>query len=175
MLSINLKYYQYSFTDAFASCNFYTYYSFFSGVLLGGSLLEWIANYSRRAIDPFIWTDCKLTFFCWYFFHHFSSAMLVIMSIEKCFALYFPLKTKGICTVKTAKWATFLTALSLTSFNAQFFFIVEKNNTKGERDRCNFIQVSQTYVLTYNRIDSALYSFAPFIIMGITNLAIIYK
>ena len=96
------------------------------------------------------------------------------MSIEKCFALYFPLKTKGICTVKTAKWATFLTGLSLVAFDAQFFFIVEKNS-QGERDRCKYIHVSQSYVLTYNRIDSALYSFAPFTIMGITNLAIIYK
>ena len=93
---------------------------------MGGSLLEWISNYSRRAIDPFIWTDCKLTYFCWYFFHHFSSAMLVIMSIEKCFALYFPLKTKGICTVKTTKWATFLTVLSLASFNAQFFLSLKR-------------------------------------------------
>lgn len=96
------------------------------------------------------------------------------MSIEKCFALYFPLKAKGICTVKTAKWATFLTGLSLAAFDAQFFFIVQKNRN-GEGDRCNYIRVSQRYVLTYNRIDSALYSFAPFVIMGITNLAIIYK
>ena len=100
--------------------------------------------------------------------------MLVIMSIQKCFALYFPLKTKGICTVRRAKWATFLTALSLAAFNAKFFFIVEKNR-KGEKDRCKFIRVSQSYVLKYKRIDSALYSFVPFITMGITNLAILYK
>ena len=100
--------------------------------------------------------------------------MLVIMSIEKCFALYFPLKTKGICTVRTAKWATFLTALSLAAFNAQFFFIIEKNR-KGGRDRCNFIRVSQSYVLTYNRFDSLLYSFVPFAIMGVTNSAIVFK
>ena len=100
--------------------------------------------------------------------------MLVIMSIEKCFALYFPLKTKGICTVRTAKWATFLTALSLAAFNAQFFFIIEKNS-EGGRDRCNFIRVSQSYVLTYNRFDSLLYSFVPFAIMGVTNSAIVFK
>ena len=94
--------------------------------------------------------------------------MLVVMSIEKCFALYFPLKTKGICTVKTAKWVTFLTAISLAAFDAQFFFIVEKNR-KGERERCNYIRVSQSYILTYNRIESALYSFAPFVIMGVTK------
>ena len=137
-------------------------------------MLEWISNFTRREVDPFKWTDCKFTYFCWYYFHHFSSAILIIMSVEKCFALYFPLKTKSVCTVKTARWLSGATALILAAFNAQFFFIVERNKTGG-RLRCNYINVPDSYILTYNRIDSSLYTFAPFAIMGITNLAIIYK
>ena len=30
-------------------------------------------------------------------------------------------------------------------------------------------------MLIYNKLDSFLYSFAPFVVMGLTNIAIIYK
>ena len=92
------------------------------------------------------------------------------MSVEKCIVVYFPLQTKNICTVKTAKWACLIVAITFTAFNSQFFFIVE-----NRLNYCHFTTVSDGYILTYNQIDSVLYSFAPFAIMGLTNIAIIYK
>ena len=92
------------------------------------------------------------------------------MSIEKCIVVYFPLKTKNICTVKTAKWACLIAAMALASFNSQFFFIIENRS-----NYCHFTKISDGYILTYNQIDSVLYSFGPFAIMGLTNIAIIYK
>ena len=141
--------------------------SIFSGVLLGGSLLEWLSHLTKNELNPFTWTDCKLPYFCWYFFNQYLSIVLVMMSIEKCIVVYFPLKTKNICTVKTAKWACLVAAVLLAAFNSQFFFIIEK--------RSNYCYYSEWYVLIYNRIDSVLYSFGPFVIMGLTNTAIIYK
>ena len=42
------------------------------------------------------------------------------MAIEKLFALYFPLKSKTVCTVKTAKWATGVSAFIFLIYNIQY-------------------------------------------------------
>ena len=93
------------------------------------------------------------------------------MSVEKFFALYFPLKTKTVCTVKTAKKVTIVAAVTLAAYESQFFFIMRKH----EDNYCEYIQVPESYIMIVNRIDSVLYSFAPFVIMGLLNIAIIYK
>ena len=41
--------------------------------------------------------------------------LLVLMSDEKCFAVYFPLKSKTVCTLKTAKWPTGIVYLTIIS------------------------------------------------------------
>ena len=92
------------------------------------------------------------------------------MSIEKSIVVYFPLKTKNICTVRTAKWACLVAPIIFAAFNSQWFFIVENRS-----NYCYNTKVSGGYILTYNQIDSALYSFGPFAIMGLTNISIIYK
>ena len=48
----------------------------FSGVICAAAL-EYIFTGSKYTVNPFMWTDCKLTYFCWYFFNHYSSALLV--------------------------------------------------------------------------------------------------
>ena len=59
-------------------------------------------------------------------------------------------------------------------FDGQYFFIIESYD-RGDHISCRYTGVSGEYVATYFRIDSTLYSFAPFAIMGCTNIAIIYK
>ena len=93
------------------------------------------------------------------------------MSVEKFFALYFPLKTKIVCTVKMAKRVTVCASIIISAFDCQFFFIMEKHKD----NYCEFKRVSKKYSMTLNRIDAILYSFAPFAIIGLFNLAIIYK
>ena len=93
-----------------------------------------------------------------------------MMSVEKCIVVYFPLKVRNICTVKTAKWACLVAALIIAAFNSQWFFIIE-----NQSNYCSYTKVSTSYGLIYNRIDSIIYSFGPFAIMGLTNICIIYK
>ena len=47
--------------------------------------------------------------------------LLVLMSVEKCFAVYFPLKSKTICTVKTSKWATGIVGVILAGYDSIYF------------------------------------------------------
>ena len=149
-------------------------FELFSGILVGGLSLNWVSYLTSLKLNAFAWTDCKFTYFCWYFFRHYSSALLVMMSIEKCIVIYFPLKTKNICTVKTAKWACLISGLAFAAYNAQFFFIIEARDI-GTRISCRNTGVSPEYISIYYKIDSVLYSFAPFAIMGLANIAIIYK
>ena len=137
---------------------------------MGGALLEWIYYLTKYRVNPFTWTGCKLTYFCWYFFNQYSSILLVMMSVEKCIVVYFPLKVRNICTVKTAKWACLVAAIVFFAFHCQWFFIIE-----NRANHCWYVEDNEWYNTIFNRIDSIIYSFGPFAIMGCTNIAIIYK
>ena len=100
-----------------------------------------------------------------------------MMAIEKFIALYFPFKTRNICTVRTAKWASgilFVVFLLLDSF---LFFVVKQQEVDiGARYMvCMYEDFFVKYVLIWDRMDGVLYSFGPFAIMGLANIAIIYK
>ena len=96
------------------------------------------------------------------------------MSLEKCFAVYFPLKSKTVCTIRTTKWTTGIVGVVLAAFNVINFFL-----------ESDFIESSNQYVCSYsfdpnvifilNTVNSVLYSFGPFAIMFLTNFAIMFK
>ena len=95
------------------------------------------------------------------------------MSVEKFIALYLPLKVRSICTVKTAKWVSGIAFLLFALYDAQFFF-----TAKGDEiivGLCIFVEIFENYWFTVNRVDGILYTWAPFAIMGLANIAIIYK
>ena len=121
--------------------------------------------------SPYDWTDCKLWSFGWYFFRQLSSALLVIMSVEKLIALYFPFKTQRICTVQTAKRVSFFTVFMYAAFNSQYFFTMQTKSPGW----CEDVHVSEGYATFREKLNPILYSYGPFYIMGFTNIAIIYK
>ena len=99
--------------------------------------------------------------------------LLVLMSLEKCFAVYFPLKSKAVCTVRTAKWATGAVGIIFAGYNSMFFFIIKAGIIESSGyDTCVYT-VDMTGALDI--IDSILYSFGPFTFIFITNFAIVFK
>ena len=146
-----------------------------SGVLWTGCFLFWIQFLTRRQINLDIWTDCKLGKRMFHFCSQYSSLLLVIMSVEKCFALYFPLQSKRFCTVGIAKKISSILALILFAFNAQFFFIYDAENKPDGAKRCVWVGVSDCYKQTYAQIDSFLYSLIPLSTMLAVNCLIIIK
>ena len=99
----------------------------------------------------------------------------MIMSIEKCFALYFPLKTKSICTVGTAKKISLGTALVLSAFNAQLIYIYGVKIDSNGKKSCTWIHISEVYKEIYLQIDAVLYSFLPLIVMCIVDCLLVSK
>ena len=148
---------------------------FSSGVLWTGGFSVWLQYMTRWQINPYIWTDCKLGRFTHHFCQQYSSSLLVIMSLEKCFALYFPLQTKRFCTVGTAKKISFIFAIIYFAFNAQFFFIYDVEIASNGIKRCIWINVPARYQFIYPQIDAFLHSFIPLTAMFVANCLIIFK
>ena len=146
----------------------------FPGLLWTGALKTLITNLTERKVNFFSLTDCILGFFIHYFCLTYSSALLVIIFVERFIALYFPFKAKAICTSRIARMVTFVTTLIYAIFNGQFLFIALTHDKNGYDD-CYF-NVSFGYVnILYNILISMLYSFGPLIIMIIINITIIFK
>ena len=97
--------------------------------------------------------------------------LLVLMSLEKCFAVYFPLKSKTVCTVKTAKWATGIIGIILAGYDSVYFFVYKSLNVQSSYS-CVIVGINW---VNLRAVDSALYSFGPFTIMFISNFAIVFK
>ena len=95
------------------------------------------------------------------------------MSVEKCFAVYFPLQSKTVCTVKTAKWATGIFGVIIAGYNSLFFFVIKAGIIESSSyDTCVYIVDIRGAL---DIVDSILYSFGPFALMFMTNLAIVIK
>ena len=147
---------------------------YFTVVLLVGALPVWLMDLFHNQIDPMVWISCQLGFFLIYFGDIFSSAMLVIISVEKCFALYFRFKSKTVCIVGTTKKVSLVTAVIYVAFLSQVFYLV-KQPSDSLGSFCVFIFPSPLYDKIFFNIFSILYTYAPFPIMASANFAIIYK
>ena len=99
-----------------------------------------------------------------------------MMSVEKFIALYFPLKTINICTVKTAKWATGIAGIVLALINIIWFFAVEKLQATDSRfSACVYKDFFTDYALDVLKVDGIIAVWIPLAVMGISTTAIIYK
>ena len=109
------------------------------------------------------------------FCRQYSSSILVIMSIEKLIALYFPLRTKSIYTLSTAKKLTLASVVLFFLYDGQSLIVSGLKRRENGDKYCGWVNIPEGYDDIYNVIDSILYSFAPFTIMIIANCIIIFK
>ena len=127
-------------------------------------------------MDIFLWTKCTLGFFLLYFGASYSSNLLVILSIEKFLALYFPFKTKSICTVTIARRVSLVTAVIHVGYNIQFPLMgVVRTNALGQ-EYCHYGNLPMSYIRVLALVIApTVYVYAPFVLMILANLGIIYK
>ena len=148
----------------------------FLGVLWSEVLRRIIQESTDREVDIFLWTKCKFAFFLIYFGFNYSSALLVIISVEKFLALYFPFKTKTICTVRVAKRVSLVTAVIFLAFDSQFLILGKVALNMFGQKYCHYGNVSLAYYKILRGILIPIsYSYRPLAIMVLANLAIIYK
>ena len=141
-------------------------------VLWFGCFTAWARFLTRFETHPWTWTHCKLGAFLFRFGRHYSSMLLVLMSLEKCFAVYFPLKSKTVCTVKTSKWATGIVGIILAGYDSVYFAAFDTFIKPSGNKDCFMIG---KYIVPLWSIDSILYSFGPLALILITNASIVFK
>ena len=91
------------------------------------------------------------------------------MSVEKIIVLYAPLKAKVVCTLRTVKSASFITAFLVIAFDAQFFFIQEYRTIDG-LERC--VYSNEEYGLLLDKVKSIIFSYGPFTFMILSSISI---
>ena len=121
----------------------------------------------------FDWIDCKILTTIFYFSSQYSSSLVMVMTIEKCFALYLPLKSKIVCTARKAKRICAATEILLFAFNLQLVFLNKFVTDSIGEIMCVFVGVHEDYEKTFDLIDTVLYSYIP--IIATANCLIIIK
>ena len=104
----------------------------------------------------------------------YSSLLLVIISVEKFIALYFPFKTKTICTVRIAKRVSLVTAIIYLLLAVPLAYVGD-TLTDAYGIYCDYIVSPVDKQILLGIYIAILYSYGPFVIMLIANFAIIYK
>ena len=133
--------------------------------------MKYVSDWTVNARD---WIDCRLTRFIMHTSVHLSASFLVIMSAEKCFALYFPIKSKTMCSVKNAIKVSIINVLVFVSYNLQWFFTLEKKYVKKlDWVRCQIQNASEFFKLHWRDMDAMVASYIPIALMTLFNSAII--
>ena len=101
-----------------------------------------------------------------------SSAMLVVMCMEKCFALYFPIRAKRFCKVKIAKRVCAVIALLYTNLNAHWFLNYKPIKDKWGFPDCKIVNINEDVI---GFMYLCLYSIVPIILLSAFSLTIILK
>ena len=95
------------------------------------------------------------------------------MSLEKCVAVYFPLKSKTVYTVRTAKRTTGIVGIILAAYDLQWFVLMEPQIS--EWSGVYSCVAGDRYHESFHLVDSVLYSYGPFLFMFIINFAIVLR
>ena len=94
------------------------------------------------------------------------------MSIEKFLALYFPLRAKAVCTIKTAKYVCGISVVIFVAWNLPLIILSKPTLFYDGMMVCS---VREDFWSIFNHFSASLFSFIPFAVMITMNCAIILK
>jgi hypothetical protein len=141
-------------------------------VLLTKNLLYFSTPVAAYAIS------CKILYFLAYVLGYTNVWILVIMTADKFFAVWFPLKVSYFCTITRAKYVCiFLLAMtSIISFH-HFWTIHSFKHPQNNKQRFCSYDTSRYYSIQrmWRYIDFVIWCFLPFILILTLSVLIIYK
>ena len=144
---------------------------FDTSVLYFSCFRQWIALLDGTDALNLTSTSCKSLNFFSYTCFDLAVWILVAMTIERCFAVHFPLKATDIATIPIARKTVCLIVLIMASINLHFFWTVELD----ARGRCSYLeQYTDFHDEVWPWLDATVYSFLPFVALLISNSIIIY-
>ena len=145
-------------------------------VLYIGLLRLWIGQFTMDFRNQADWV-CKLIVFLGYVCSDTSVWLIIAVTAERFFVVYFPLHAPRLCNVRNARIVIVCIFLLFSSINGHFLWSVE----------LEIIQINETVIMdchapeAYNFlvnvmwpwIDAVIYSFVPFVLILAFNILII--
>jgi len=123
-------------------------------------------------------TSCKILYFLIYVLGYTNVWILVIMTADKFFAVWFPLKVSYFCTITRAKYVciSLLAMTSIISFH-HFWTIDSIQHPQDPNQRfCYYDMVRYGSIQrTWRYVDFVIWCFLPFILILTLSVLIIYK
>ena len=132
----------------------------FPGVLWFRVFPNWINYLTTGRVDPRLEVNCGLFRFLQFASTHASTGFLVIMSLEKCLALYFPIKTKSLFNVKNAAKISLINLILWITYNFQWIFTMERVNSR-RGSTCSIVHASEFFKENYRIINIIVSNFYP--------------
>ncbi len=105
-------------------------------------------------------------------FSHISTMTLTATSVERFFSLFFPIRARGLCTVKNSRRVMAVVVLFFSIFDALWFKMVEYN---AQENDCQISLEEQNMYRIYKYVDATFYSYLPIGLMVCSNTAIVTK
>ena len=147
----------------------------FTGYLWTNPFRDIVREITDFTVDTYFWSRCKFGIYLLYASVAISPSFLVIISIEKFIALYFPLQAKTFCNKGIAKRVSLVTMLIVLLYNVQFFMVAEPIHV-FDIDTCTLDFSQYEFIgLFYTTIYPILTSYSPFAIITVMNSLITYK
>ena len=149
-------------------------------VLYIGLLHYWTLGLGAYDIRNLSGGVCKLHTFLLYTFNDMSVWILVAVTFQRLVSVRFPLQAKTIATRKVAKMSILVFFILLSVVNSHFFWtldvksmvvgnITRKECTVSDMEHMDFL------VTAWPWVDFCVFSFVPFLLLLVSNSAIIYQ
>lgn len=141
-------------------------------VLLTKNLLYFPTFVASHAIS------CKILYFLTYVLGYTNVWILVIMTADKFFAVWFPLKVSYFCTITRAKYVCILILAITSGISFHHFWTIDslKQTQDSTQRYCHY--KSQHYgsiQRIWRYVDFVIWCFLPFILILTLSVLIIYK
>ena len=147
-------------------------------VLYIGLLRLWIEEISIDIQTQSDWL-CKTTVFLGYVGSDVSVWIIIAVTAERFFVVYFPIIGRRYCNVKNAKIVILCIIFIFSSVNVHFLWSVEIGETHLNTTTvtvCNAAEEFKSLVTAiWPWVDAAIYSFIPFVLILLLNVLIIRK
>ncbi|XP_041363497.1 G-protein coupled receptor 183-like [Gigantopelta aegis] len=150
-------------------------------VLYMGLMRWWIIYLIEYDIREYSVVVCKIHTWGAYWTTHTSAWLLVSVTVERCFSVWFPHKVKIICIKRNTYVIIATIMLVFAMLNSHYFYglgnYVEMIDNETEVKHCE--QINDAYynfeVFIWPWIDLCIYSVIPSSILTFCNIAIIHK
>lgn len=122
--------------------------------------------------------SCKILYFLIYVLGYTNVWILVIMTADKFFAVWFPLKVSYFCTITRAKYACVLLLLMTSIISFHHFWTIDSltHPQNVNQHFCNYDMIHYGFIQRIWRyLDFVFWCFLPFILILTLSILIIYK